>query len=107
MLVSPFLIAFIVSLIFPPLAVYSSFYSLLVTEIVPSDQIDLPTPSAGERVAVFGVGVQDTEFSDIGFGGRHEIHPVRYMEVDGNGYSEMHYRGKFFDGVWNLPGSYF
>jgi hypothetical protein len=96
--ISPFLIAFLVSLIFPPLAVYSSVYSLLVTEIVPVDQADLPIPSIGDRVAVYGVWVQDTEFIEIGFGGWHEIHPVRYMEINGKGYGERPYSGDLFDG---------
>jgi hypothetical protein len=96
--ISPFLVAFLVSLIFPPLAVYSPVHSLLVTEIVPVDQADIPIPSTGDRLAVYGVWVQDTEFTDIGFGGWYEIHPVRYIEVNGKEYGEMPYRGKLFDG---------
>jgi hypothetical protein len=51
-------------------------------------------------VTVYGVWVQDTEFTDIAFGGWREIHPVRYIEVNGKGYGEMPYSGKLFDGVW-------
>jgi hypothetical protein len=76
------------------------FYSLLVTEITPFDQIDVPTPSVGDRVAVFGVWVQDTEFTDIGVGGWHEIHPVRYIEINGKGYGEMPYADQLFKGVY-------
>jgi hypothetical protein len=100
LLISPFSIAFIGSLIFAPLAVYSLVYSLLVTEIVPFDQVDLPIPSTCDKVTVYGVWVQDTEFTEIGFGGWHEIHPVRYIEINGKGYGEMPYRGELFDGVW-------
>jgi hypothetical protein len=102
-LLSPFLIAFLVSLAFPPLAAYSLFYSLLVTEITPFDQIDIPRPSVGDRAAVFGVWVQDTELMDIGIGGWHEIHPVRYIEINGKVYGEMHYAGQLFNGVYE-PG---
>jgi hypothetical protein len=94
------LIAFLGSLIFAPLAVCSLFYSILVTEIVPVDQVDIPMPSVGDRVEVYGVWVQDTEFTDIGFGGWYEIHPVRYIEVNGKGYGKIPYSGKLFDGVW-------
>lgn|GEM_PF-2905133 len=100
MSLSPFLITFLISLIFPPLAVYSLLYSLLVTEITPFDQTDIPRPSIGDRVAVFGVWVHDTELTDIGLGGWHEIHPVRYMEINGKGYGQMPYSGQLFKGVW-------
>jgi hypothetical protein len=97
---SPFLIAFLVSLAFPPLAAYSLFYSLLVVEITPFDQIDIPRPEVGDRVAVFGVWVRDTELIEIGIGGWHEIHPVRYIEINGKGYGEMPYTGQLFEGVY-------
>jgi len=98
--ISPFPLAFFVSLVIPPMAVYSLFYSLLVTEIVPFDQVDVPIPSYGDKVTVYGVWVQDTEFSDVGFGGWHEIHPVRFIEINGKEYGEKPYSGKLFDGVW-------
>jgi hypothetical protein len=97
---SPFLIAFLVSLAVPPLAAYSLFYSLLVAEVTPFDQIDIPRPSVGDKVAVFGVWVRDTELTDIGIGGWHEIHPVRYIEINGKGYGEMPYAGQLFKGVY-------
>lgn len=99
----PFLIAFLISMMFPFLAGYSLFYSLLVTEITPYDQIDIPVPKIGDRVMVYGVWVQDTEFTDIGLGGWHEIHPVRYIEIDGNSYGTMPYKDgeELFTGVWS------
>jgi len=98
---SPFLIAFLVSLVFVPLAGYSLLYSLLVTEIVPTDQLDLRIPSVGDRVSVYGVWVQDTELMEIGIGGWHEIHPVRYIEIIGESYGQMPYTGELMDGVWS------
>jgi hypothetical protein len=99
---SPFLIAFVVSLAFPPLAGYSLFYSLLVTEITPFDQVDLPIPSVGDEVSVYGVWVQDTEFVEIGLGGWYEIHPVRYVEINGKPYGQIPYNGQpLFNGVWS------
>jgi len=91
----------VASLVFPILAAYSLFYSLLVTEVTPSDQAEgIPIPSLGDRVSVYGVWVQDTEFVDLGFGGWNEIHPVRYMEINGVGYGNRDYHGDLFQGVW-------
>jgi len=97
---SPFLIAFLVSLVFIPLAGYSLLYSLLVTEIVPTDQLDLKIPSVGDRVSVYGVWVQDTELMEIGIGGWREIHPVRYIGTSGESYGQMPYTAELMDGVW-------
>ena len=97
---SPFLIAFLVSLVFIPLAGYSLLYSLLVTEIVPTDQLDLRIPSVGDRVSVYGVWVQDTELMEIGIGGWREIHPVRYIGTSGESYGQMPYTAELMDGVW-------
>ncbi|MGH9877210.1 MAG: hypothetical protein ACRD5H_06190 [Nitrososphaerales archaeon] len=98
---SPFLVAFLLSLACPPLAGYSLFYSLLVTEIIPIDQVDLPIPSVGDKVTVYGVWVQDTELTEIGVGGWWEIHPVRYIEINGEAYGEMPYTADLFEGVWS------
>jgi len=97
---SPFLIAFLVTIVFIPLTGYALFYSLLVTEIVPTDQIDVPVPSVGDKVSVFGVWVQDTEFTEIGLGGWYEIHPVRYIEINDKSYGEMPFTGELMEGVW-------
>jgi len=96
----PFLIAFLVSLVFIPLAGYALFHSLLVTEIVPIDQDRISIPSVGDRVSVFGVWVQDTEFMESGLGGWYEIHPVRYILINGNSYGEMPYSSELMEGVW-------
>ncbi len=66
-MVSAFLVAFLVSLIFPPLYLFS-FYYLLVTEIVPQDQKHIPKPKVGDKVSVYGVWVQDNELASK-FGG--------------------------------------
>jgi len=99
---SPFLVAFLISLVFIPLTIYALFYSILVTELVPIDEEGgIPVPAIGDRVTVYGVWVQDTEFSETGFfGGWHEIHPVRFMEINGTPYGEMPYEGDLMDGVW-------
>ncbi len=97
---SPFLIAFVVSLVFIPLAGYAMVYAVLVTEIIPIDQVELPIPSIGDRVSVYGVWVQDTEFVEIGLGGWYEIHPVRYIEINGKSYGEKSYSGGLMSGVW-------
>ena len=79
-MVSVFLFAFLVSLAFPPLYLFS-FYYLLVTEVVPQDQKYIPKPKVGDRILVYGVWVQDNELTFLfGKNGWHEIHPVRYAE---------------------------
>jgi hypothetical protein len=99
-LVSVFLVAFLLSLIFIPLYLFS-FYYLLVTEVVPDDQKYIPRPKVGDRVSVYGVWVQDNELASILFGnGWHEIHPVRYAEINGAKYGSMNYNGSLFDGVY-------
>ena len=100
MALSIFLIAFLATLAFPPLAVYALMHSLLVTEIVPVDQFEIPVPASGDRVSVYGVWVQDTEFAETGFGGWYEIHPVRYMEINGQRYGQLPYEGEVMEGVW-------
>jgi len=99
--VSPFLIAFLASLVFIPLAGYALVYSLMVTEIVPADQTKIPMPSVGDRVSVYGVWVQDTELTETGLGGWYEIHPVRHMEINGKSFGDIPYNGELMEGVWN------
>jgi hypothetical protein len=100
-LISIFLIAFLISLIFIPLYLFS-FYYLLVTEVVPQDQKYIPKPSTGDRVSVYGVWVQDN--GELSFllhnNGWHEIHAVRYAEIDGIKYGSVNYNGSLFDGVY-------
>lgn len=100
-MVSIFLIAFLISLIFIPLHLFS-FYYLLVTEVVPQDQRYIPKPSIGDRVSVYGVWVQDN--GELSFllrnNGWHEIHPVRYAEINGIKYGSGNYTGSLFDGVY-------
>jgi hypothetical protein len=100
-LVSIFLIAFLISLIFIPLYLFS-FYYLLVTEVVPQDQRYIPKPNIGDRVSVYGVWVQDN--GELSFllrnNGWHEIHPVRYAEINGIKYGSVNYTGSLFDGVY-------
>lgn len=100
-MVSIFLIAFLISLIFIPLYLFS-FYYLLVTEVVPQDQRYIPKPSIGDRVSVYGVWVQDN--GELSFllrnNGWHEIHPVRYAEINGIKYGSGNYTGSLFDGVY-------
>ncbi|MGI0016539.1 MAG: hypothetical protein ACREBU_24215 [Nitrososphaera sp.] len=72
-----------------------------MTEIIPIDQVDLPIPSVGDKVTVYGVWVQDTELTEIGVGGWREIHPVRYIEINGEAYGEMPYTADLFEGVWS------
>jgi hypothetical protein len=99
-LVSVFLFAFLVSLVFPPLYLFS-FYYLLVTEVVPQDQKYIPKPKVGDKISVYGVWVQDNElvflFNNNGW---HEIHPVRYAEINGVRYGSINYNGSLFDGVY-------
>lgn len=61
---------------------------------------DIPVPSVGDKVSISGVWVQDTEFTEIGLGGWYEIHPVRYIEINGKSYGEMPYTGELIEGVW-------
>ena len=100
---SPFLVAFLISLIFIPLTIYALPYSLLVTEIVPNDQLELTIPSVGDKVSIYGVWVQDTELLETGFGGWYEIHPVRYLEINGKSFGKLPYSGELMEGVWG-PG---
>ena len=97
-MVSIFLVAFFVSLIFPILYLYS-FYYLLVTEIVPQDQKYIPKPKVGDKISVYGVWVQDNELKFLVEDGWNEIHPVRYAEINGIGYGIMPYNGSLFNGV--------
>jgi len=97
-LVSIFLIPFIVSLIFPALF-FLSFYYLLVTEIVPDDQHNIPKPMVGDRISVYGVWVEEIKPLILFLGGWHEIHPVRYAEINGIGYGIIPYNGSLFNGV--------
>lgn len=75
-------------------------YSLLVTEIVPVDQFEIPVPAIGDKVSVYGIWVQDTEFVEIGFGGWYEIHPVRHVEINGVRYGQLPYEEEVMEGVW-------
>jgi hypothetical protein len=100
-LVSIFLIAFLVSLIFPILYLYS-FYYLLVTEIVPQDQKHIPKPKVGDKMSVYGVWVQDNELKFLVGEGWNEIHPVRYAEINGIKYGSINHNGSLFDGVEDL-----
>jgi hypothetical protein len=97
-LVSIFLISFIISLIFPVLF-FLSFYYLLVTEIVPEDQHNIPKPMVGDRISVYGVWVEELKPLILFLGGWYEIHPVRYAEINGVGYGIMPYNGSLFNGV--------
>jgi hypothetical protein len=97
-LVSIFLISFIISLIFPALF-FLSFYYLLVTEIVPEDQHNIPKPMVGHRISVYGVWVEELKPLILFLGGWYEIHPVRYAEINGVGYGIMPYNESLFNGV--------
>lgn len=78
-----------------------SFYYLLVTEIVPQDQKHIPKPKVGDKVSVYGVWVQDNELaSKFGGNGWHEIHPVRYAEINGVKYGSINHNASLFDGVF-------
>jgi hypothetical protein len=99
-LVSIFPVVFLVSLIFVPLYLFS-FYYLLVTEIVPQDQKYIPKPNVGDKISVYGVWVQDDELSFLLSGnGWHEIHPIRYAEINGIRYGSSNYNGSLFGGVY-------
>jgi hypothetical protein len=100
-LVSVFLVAFLVSLIFPILYLYS-FYYLLVTEIVPQDQKHIPKPKVGDKISVYGVWVQDNELKFLVGIGWNEIHPVRYAEINDAKYGSINHNGSLFDGVEHL-----
>lgn len=97
-MVSIFLISFIISLIFPALF-FLSFYYLLVTEIVPQDQHNIPKPMVGDRISVYGVWVEELKPLILFLGGWYEIHPVRYAEINGVGYGIIPYNGSLFKGV--------
>ena len=99
-MVSIFLVAFLVSLIFPILYFYS-FYYLLVTEVVPLDQKYIPKPKVGDKISVYGVWVQDNELKFLVGEGWNEIHPVRYAEINGIGYGIMLYNESLFNGVYD------
>jgi hypothetical protein len=100
-LVSVFLVAFLVSLIFPILYLYS-FYYLLVTEIVPQDQKHIPKPKVGDKISVYGFWVQDNELKFLVGNGWNEIHPVRYAEINGVKYGSINHNGSLFDGIEHL-----
>jgi hypothetical protein len=75
---------------------------LLVTEIIPKHQTYIPKPKIGDRISVYGVWVQDTKIPlPVVVGGWHEIHPVRYAEINDVEYGSMPYSGSLFDGVAN------
>ena len=97
-MVSIFLISFIISLIFPALF-FLSFYYLLVTEIVPQDQHNIPKPMIGDRISVYGVWVEELKPLILFLGGWYEIHPVRYAEINGVRYGIIPYNGSLFNGV--------
>jgi hypothetical protein len=99
-LVSIFLVAFFVLLIFPILYLYS-FYYLLVTEIVPQDQKHIHKPKVGDKISVYGVWVQDNELKFLLGEGWNEIHPVRYAEINGLGYGIKPYNESLFNGVYD------
>jgi hypothetical protein len=66
-----------------------SMYYLLVAEIIPMDQDAIPRPKVGDKIIAYGVWVQDTELAVIPGTGWHEIHPVRYAEINGVKYGKM------------------
>jgi len=70
--------------------------------VVPQDQKYIPKPNIGDRVSVYGVWVQDNgELSFLSrHNGWHEIHPVRYAEINGIKYGSLNYNGSLFDGVY-------
>ena len=69
---------------------------------MPQDQRYIPKPNIGDRVSVYGVWVQDN--GELSFllrnNGWHEIHPVRYAEINGIKYGSVNYAGSLFDGVY-------
>ncbi len=69
---------------------------------MPQDQKYIPRPNTGDRVSVYGVWVQDN--GELSFllpnNGWHEIHPVRYAEINGVKYGSVNYNGSLFDGVY-------
>ena len=97
-MISIFLVAFLLLLIFPILYIYS-FYYLLVTEIISQDQEYIPKPKVGDKISVYGVWVQDNELKFLVGDGWNEIHPVRYAEINGVGYGSINYNGSLFDGI--------
>ena len=99
-MVSVFLFAFLVSLVFPPMYLFS-FYYLLVTEVVPQDQKYIPKPKVGDKISVYGVWVQDNELAFLLNNGWHEIHPVRYAEINGVRYGSINYNRSLFDDVYD------
>lgn len=60
-----------------------SMYYLLVAGIIPVEQDAIPRPNVGDKITVYRVWVQDTELAFIRGTGWHEIHPVRYAEING------------------------
>jgi hypothetical protein len=101
LLISIFLVIFLVSLIFPILYLYSLYY-LLVTEIVPLDQKYISKPKVGDKISVYGVWIQDNELKFLVGDGWNEIHPVRYAEINGVKYGSINYSGSLFDGIQHL-----
>ena len=68
------------------------------------DQDAIPRPKVGDKITVYGVWVQDTELTVIPGTGWHEIHPVRYAEINGVKYGKMPYNNaslssSLFDGI--------
>jgi hypothetical protein len=86
-----------------------SFYYLLVAEIIPMYQDAIPRPKVSDKITVYGVWVQDTELTVIPGTGWHEIHPVRYAEINGVEYGKMPYDNaslsSLFDGIHD-PGKF-
>ena len=74
------------------------------------DQDAIPRPKVGDKITVYGVWVQDTELTVIPGTGWHEIHPVRYAEINGVKYGKMPYNNaslssSLFDGI-DDPGKF-
>ena len=102
-MISIFLLSFVISLTIPFLYFYS-FYYLLVAEIIPRDQRYIPKPNVGDNILVYGVWVQDNELSSLlgKNSGWHEIHPVKYVKINGVEYGSMSYDNKYlFDGIYD------
>jgi hypothetical protein len=75
--------------------------AVLVTEIVPQDQHEIPLPKEGDHILVYGAWVRD-EGHMIRQLGWNEIHPVRYIHDFNSGKSggSMPYAGPLMGGVW-------
>lgn len=83
---------------------FYSFYYLLVSEIIPRDQSYIPKPNVGDSILVYGVWVQDNELSFLlgKNNGWHEIHPVKYVKINGVKYGSMSYDNKYlFEGIYD------